>query len=201
MASTGLHLARLFTDYEPGIHWPQTQMQSGTTGINTIRFYNPVKQGLDQDPNGCFVRRWCPELAAVPDRWLQTPWQMSALEQVEARCVVGHDYPAPIVDLAAAARHAREAVWAVRRDKGFATVAELSRLGTAAAVAACRRRSSDVPAGAGCRTDSMTWTFDTVRVRRQAEFPARWSGVRSLSSDTRCEDGAVRQLRELHLRR
>ncbi len=123
--STGLHLARLFTDYEPGIHWPQTQMQSGTTGINTIRIYNPVKQGLDQDPDGCFVRRWCPELAAVPDRWLQTPWQMSASDQSEARCVVGRDYPAPIVDLAAAARHAREAVWAVRRDKGFATVADV----------------------------------------------------------------------------
>ena len=46
----GLELARLFTDYEPGIHWSQVQMQSGTTGINTIRIYNPVKQGKDQDP-------------------------------------------------------------------------------------------------------------------------------------------------------
>lgn len=55
---TGEHLARLYTDYEPGIHWPQIQMQSGTTGINTIRIYNPVKQALDQDPTGVFVARW-----------------------------------------------------------------------------------------------------------------------------------------------
>ena len=63
---TGLELARLFTDYEPGIHWPQAQMQSGTTGINTLRIYNPIKQGLDHDPDGSFIRRWCPELARRP---------------------------------------------------------------------------------------------------------------------------------------
>ncbi|MEM6852227.1 MAG: FAD-binding domain-containing protein, partial [Pseudomonadota bacterium] len=64
--ASGERLARLFTDYEPGIHWPQTQMQSGTTGINTIRIYNPVKQGKDQDPAGAFTRRWLPELGEVP---------------------------------------------------------------------------------------------------------------------------------------
>jgi hypothetical protein len=64
--ATGLHLARQFVDYEPGIHWSQVQMQSGTTGINTMRVYNPVKQGHDQDPEGVFVRRWVPEVADVP---------------------------------------------------------------------------------------------------------------------------------------
>lgn len=121
---TGLHLARLFTDYEPGIHWPQAQMQSGTTGINTIRIYNPVKQGQDQDPQGAFVRRWVPELAAVPERWLHTPWQMPALEQAEAGCVIGRHYPAPIVDHVAAARRARDAVWAVRGDRAFNEAAD-----------------------------------------------------------------------------
>ena len=59
-----LYLARMFTDYEPGIHYNQIQMQSGTTGINATRIYNPVKQAQDQDPDGLFVKRWVPELAA-----------------------------------------------------------------------------------------------------------------------------------------
>lgn len=54
-------LARQFTDYEPGIHYAQFQMQSGTTGINTLRIYSPDKQLADQDPEGEFVRRWVPE--------------------------------------------------------------------------------------------------------------------------------------------
>ncbi|SLN34946.1 Cryptochrome-like protein cry2 [Roseovarius gaetbuli] len=108
--STGPILARRFTDYEPGIHWPQVQMQSGTTGINTIRIYNPVKQGLDQDPSGTFTRRWLPELAEVPDAHLQTPWTWEG-----AARLLGHSYPAPVVDPVAAARHAREVVWGLRR--------------------------------------------------------------------------------------
>jgi deoxyribodipyrimidine photo-lyase len=62
-----LYLAKLFRDYEPGIHYSQFQMQSGTTGINTLRIYSPTKQGLDQDPTGEFIRRWVPELAGLSD--------------------------------------------------------------------------------------------------------------------------------------
>ncbi|WP_299370315.1 FAD-binding domain-containing protein [uncultured Tateyamaria sp.] len=112
--ATGLHLARQFTDFEPGIHWPQVQMQSGTTGMNTIRIYNPVKQGKDQDPAGVFTRRWCPELAAVPDTFLQEPWRWDG-----AGHVLGRTYPAPIVDVAEAARAARERIWAQRRGTAF----------------------------------------------------------------------------------
>ena len=111
---TGLHLARQFTDFEPGIHWPQTQMQSGTTGMNTVRIYNPVKQGKDQDPTGVFTRRWCPELAAVPDEHLQEPWRWEGSDTL-----LGRAYPAPIVDVTEAARTARERVWAVRRGSAF----------------------------------------------------------------------------------
>ena len=107
---TGTILARRFTDYEPGIHWPQAQMQSGTTGMNTPRIYNPIKQGRDQDPTGTFTRRWLPELAAVPDAYLQEPWKWSG-----AGSVLGRRYPDPVVDVATAQRAARDAVWSLRR--------------------------------------------------------------------------------------
>lgn len=108
--STGPYLARMFTDYEPGIHWSQMQMQSGTTGINTPRIYNPIKQGADQDPTGVFTRRWLPELADVPDKHLQTPWTWDG-----AGRVLGKTYPAPIIDVAETARAARDRIFAMRR--------------------------------------------------------------------------------------
>ncbi len=114
-----LHLARQFLDYEPGIHYPQMQMQSGTTGINTIRIYNPVKQARDHDPEGLFVRRWIPELQRVPTVYLFEPWTMPALIQENAACRMGRDYPLPIVNLQSSTRRAREAVWGVRKGTDF----------------------------------------------------------------------------------
>lgn len=108
--STGKHLARMFTDYEPGIHWSQMQMQSGTTGINTPRIYNPIKQGSDQDPTGAFTRNWLPELADVPDKHLQTPWTWDG-----AGRVLGKTYPEPIIDVGEAARAARDRIFSMRR--------------------------------------------------------------------------------------
>ena len=69
-----LHLAHLFTDYEPGIHYGQVQMRSGTTGINAVRVYNPIKQSLDQDPEGAFIRCWVPKLCDMPSGLIHTPW-------------------------------------------------------------------------------------------------------------------------------
>ena len=110
----GLWLAREFLDYEPGIHWSQLQMQSGTTGINTTRVYNPIKQAQDHDPHGHFVRRWLPPLRRVPDTWLFEPWRMP--ESVQAACGVrvGHDIPLPVVDLATATREAKARLHGLR---------------------------------------------------------------------------------------
>ncbi len=112
---TGLHLAREFLDYEPGIHWAQVQMQSGTTGINTLRIYNPIKQAKDQDPEGVFVRRWLPALRNVPNSWIFQPWLMPESLQAEYGCNIGVDYPAPIVDIAHALKLARAAFTQLKR--------------------------------------------------------------------------------------
>ncbi|MGC6482162.1 MAG: FAD-binding domain-containing protein [Synechococcus sp.] len=120
----GLHLARQFVDYEPGIHWSQCQMQSGSTAINTIRIYNPVKQGQDHDPKGCFIRQWCPELASLPDVYLHEPWKLEAQRGERLGCRIGIDYPAPLVDPAAAARDAKDRIWAIRQAAGFDRIAD-----------------------------------------------------------------------------
>ena len=68
------YLATLFLDYEPGIHFSQCQMQSGTTGINTLRVYSSIKQSIDQDPSGEFIKKWVPELKDVSINDIHTPW-------------------------------------------------------------------------------------------------------------------------------
>jgi deoxyribodipyrimidine photo-lyase len=122
--ASGLRLARLFTDYEPGIHWPQVQMQAGQTGINTPRLYNPVKQGHDQDPRGIFTRQWVPELARVPLAFLQMPWTMDSDMQGRAQCLIGKDYPAPIIDPVTAIRLAREQLRMIRGEPDYQTAAK-----------------------------------------------------------------------------
>jgi deoxyribodipyrimidine photo-lyase len=122
--TTGHVLARLFTDYEPGIHWPQVQMQSGQTGINTPRIYNPVKQSIDQDKDGVFIRRWLPELAQLPTSLLHEPWRMSEAEQTMHGVRLGLHYPMRIVDHEQASRDARERLSRVRRLAGFRTAAQ-----------------------------------------------------------------------------
>ncbi|MFC3085404.1 FAD-binding domain-containing protein [Tabrizicola soli] len=99
--TAGQELARRFTDYAPAIHWPQILALSGGPGGQ--RAPNPVRQGLRQDPTGGFTRRWLPELAAVPEAFLHEPWKWP-----EARRLLGHRYPEPLVDFASAPRPARK---------------------------------------------------------------------------------------------
>jgi len=104
----GEWLATQFLDYEPGIHWSQLQMQSGTTGINTTRVYNPIKQAQDHDPHGKFVRRWLPAMRRVPDTWLFEPWLMPPEIQADSGVRVGTEIAQPVVELTQATREAKQ---------------------------------------------------------------------------------------------
>jgi len=120
-----LHLARAFSDYEPGIHYSQMQMQAGVTGINIPRMYSPLKQSQDQDPDGVFIRRWVPELAGVPTAWIHQPWAMGSTLQAKSGARIGRDYPAPIVEHVQAAREAKARLAAWRHSQPM--LSELNR--------------------------------------------------------------------------
>lgn len=102
------HLARLFLDYEPGIHYPQIQWLWGTAGATMPAIIDPTAEARRLDPNGDFIRRWLPELAGVPLTYVHAPWLMPTAHQENAGCVIGRDYPAPLVEHAAAAQAARQ---------------------------------------------------------------------------------------------
>jgi deoxyribodipyrimidine photo-lyase len=89
-------------------------MQSGTTGINTTRVYNPVKQALDHDPHGRFVRQWMPAMQRVPNSWLLEPWKMPHSLQVQHNVYAGKDLSVPIVELEASTRVAKQKLYALR---------------------------------------------------------------------------------------
>ena len=113
---TSRYLATLFTDYEPGIHYSQSQMQSGTTGINAIRIYNPIKQGVDHDPEGIFIKKWLPELSKVPKENIHMPW-------VDAKNL--NEYIPPIVDETDARKTAASRIYKLRREKSHKLEADL----------------------------------------------------------------------------
>ena len=93
------HLARTFLDYEPGIHYSQLQMQSGTTFGSIPRIYNPIKQSVEKDPDGEFIRRWVPELRNLSKELIHLPSDISR-----------HGYPAAVIS--------PPSLWRVMRSNG-----------------------------------------------------------------------------------
>lgn len=109
-------LGRQFLDFEPGIHYPQFQMQAGETGINMLRIYNPTKNALEHDTDGHFIRKWVPELANLPTPFVIEPWTLTKIEQHGYNVVLGIQYPKPIVDIKETYKHASTVLWQLQRN-------------------------------------------------------------------------------------
>ena len=119
---SGLKLAQKFIDYEPGIHWSQCQMQSGTTSININRIYNPIKQGKDHDPNGNFIKIWLPELKDIPESYIHEPWLIDNPNIYSS--IQSTQYIKPIVDIKETSRKARKLLHEISLKEGYSDISK-----------------------------------------------------------------------------
>jgi deoxyribodipyrimidine photo-lyase len=110
------HLSQQFLDFEPGIHFPQLQMQAGETGINNLRIYNPTTNSLKHDPDAVFIKKWVPELAELEIPFVHEPYLMTDMEQVFYNFKLGENYPHPIVDIKENRKRASTILWNMKDD-------------------------------------------------------------------------------------
>ena len=110
------HLSQMFLDFEPGIHFPQLQMQAGETGINMLRIYNPIKNSHEHDPNGEFIKKWVPELRHLPIAFVHEPYKMTYLDQKFNDFEIGIHYPKPIVNLERTRKFASDFLWKMKKN-------------------------------------------------------------------------------------
>ena len=107
----------LFVSCEPGILYPQFQMQAGVIGTSTIRIYNPVKQSQEHDARGEFIRKWLPELSNLSDDLIHSPWTITPIEELMYDFELGQHYPKPIVGITQTGKDARQILWSFKGQK------------------------------------------------------------------------------------
>ena len=108
------HLAKQFLDFEPGIHFPQVQMQAGTVGYHTMRVYNPTLNAKKHDSNAVFIKKWVPELNNLPIHFAICPWEMTQMEGIMYDFELGKNYPKPIVNIDESAKKAKVLVYQIK---------------------------------------------------------------------------------------